>query len=274
MQPPARYNVLGTGVSALSLDEARDFIVSARGQPPRGYICCATAYNVNLARAHTALRSAYNRARLTTPDGMPLVWLGRWHGHRHVTRVYGPDLMLAACDAGRPVGLRHFFYGGAPGVAETLRDKLIARFPGLLVAGTHTPPFRDLTPAELDDLRAQVSAARPDVIWIGLSSPKQEHFMATHGASLGAGLLVGVGAAFDFLSGRVPQAPRWMQRSGLEWLHRLATDPVRLWQRYLVHNPMFVLRTFAQLTGLRRYPVEQDQSGSGRPGLGDVTEKG
>ncbi len=256
MSLPPRFNVLGTGVSALSLTEARDLILATRGQKQLGYICCATAYNTNLARSRPTLREHYNRSWLTTPDGMPLVWLGRWHGHRQVTRVYGPDLMEAVCDAGRAVGLRHFFYGGDGGVAEQLQDRLIARFPGLAVVGTFTPPFRELDSAELAALRASVAAARPDVIWVGLSSPKQEHFMATHAATLDTGLLIGVGAAFDFLSGRVPQAPRWMQRSGLEWLHRLATDPRRLWRRYLVHNPMFVIRTLAQLTGLKRYPLD------------------
>lgn len=256
MSTPPRFNVLGVGVHALSLDEARDRLVALRGQKHRGYVCCATAYNTNLARTDRTLRAAYNRAFLTTPDGMPLVWLGRWHGHCAITRVYGPDLMLAVCDAGRAVGLRHFFYGGAPGVAEQLRTALTARFPGLEVAGTFTPPFRELSPEEFVSLQQQIAAARPDVIWVGLSTPKQEKFMAAAANQLDAALLVGVGAAFDFLSGRVPQAPRWMQRSGLEWLHRLATEPRRLWRRYLVHNPMFVLRTLAQLTGLRRYSLE------------------
>lgn len=257
MKAPPRFNVLGTGVSALSLDAARDLVLTARGRQRLGYVCCATAYNLNLARSDLALRSAYNRSLLTSPDGMPLVWLGRWRGHRHITRVYGPDLMLSVCDAGRSTGLTHYFYGGAPGVADLLRARLTARLPGLQVVGTFTPPFRDLTTEELDSLRREVATARPDVIWVGLSSPKQERFMAQHGATLDAGLLIGVGAAFDFLSGRVPQAPRWMQRRGLEWLHRLATDPRRLWRRYLLHNPMFVLRTLAQLAGLRKYPLDR-----------------
>lgn len=256
MDTPARYNVLGTGVSALSLDAARDLVLTARGQKRLGYVCCATAYNLNLARSDAALRLAYNRSFLTTPDGMPLVWLGRNHGHPNITRVYGPDLMASVCDAGRTIGLRHFFYGGDTGVAELLRDKLNARFPGLQVVGTFTPPFRELNATELAELHARVTAAQPDIIWIGLSSPKQEHFMAAHAAVLDAGLLVGVGAAFDFLSGRVPQAPVWMQRSGLEWLHRLATEPRRLWRRYLVHNPMFVIRTLAQLAGLKKYLLD------------------
>jgi len=254
---PRRFNVLGTGVSALSLDAACALVLAARDRQRLGYVCCATAYNVDLARRDDLLRTAYNGSYLTTPDGMPLVWLGRWHGHRAVTRVYGPDLMTAVCDAGRAVGLKHYFYGGAPGVAERLREKLGARFPGLEVVGTFTPPFRELTAGELAAFRADVTAVRPDVIWIGISSPQQEQFMAAHAPQLDAGLLIGVGAAFDFLSGRVPQAPRWMQRSGLEWLHRLATDPRRLWKRYLVHNPMFVIRTFAQLTGLKRYSIDR-----------------
>ncbi|AOS44607.1 Putative N-acetylmannosaminyltransferase [Lacunisphaera limnophila] len=256
MGSPPRFNLLGTGVSALSLAEACDLVLTARDQRGLGYVCCATAYNVNLARTLPALRAAYHRAWLTTPDGMPLVWLGRWHGHRSITRVYGPDLLAAVCDAGRARGLRHFFYGGDEGVAAQLQEKLCARYPGLQVVGTCTPPFRDPTADELAALRAQAAATRPDVIWVGLSSPKQELFMAAHGSTLDAGLLIGVGAAFDFLSGRVPQAPRWMQRAGLEWLHRLATEPRRLWRRYLVHNPLFVLRTLAQLTGLRKYPLE------------------
>lgn len=252
---PPRFNVLGSAVSALSLDEAQALVCAARGQKRLGYVCCATAYNLNLARSDPALRTAYNRSFLTTPDGMPLVWLGRGHGHAGITRVYGPDLMLAVCAAGRPSGLKHYFYGGAPGVAGLLREKLSARFPGLAVAGTFTPPFRELTAEETATLQADIAAKQPDIIWVGLGTPKQEKFMAAHWAALDAGLLIGVGAAFDFHSGRVPQAPRWMQRRGLEWLFRLGTEPRRLWRRYLVHNPMFVLRTLAQLTGLRKYEL-------------------
>jgi len=179
-----------------------------------------------------------------------------WMGPPGVERVYGPDLMLAVCDAGRARGLRHFFYGGKPGVAPELAQRLAARYPGLVVAGTHTPAFRELTPAELDALRAEVARAAPDIVWVGLGTPKQERFMAGPGRSLGAPLLVGVGAAFDFHSGRVPQAPRWMQRSGLEWLFRLCTEPRRLGPRYLTTNSLFVLRLAAQKLGIRRYPLQ------------------
>lgn len=251
-RPPPRYNVLGVGVSALTLTRARDLIVEARFGEPRGYVCVCAVHGVSEARADPALRRIYNTAYLTTPDGMPLVWLGP----PGVERVYGPDLLLAVCDAGRPRRLRHYFCGGHPGVAKTLAAKLTVRFPGLLVAGTASPSFGELPPAELDALRADIHRTRPDVVWIGLGTPKQERFMAEHAASFGAGLLVGVGAAFDFQSGRIRQAPRWVQRSGLEWLFRLGTEPRRLAPRYLRTNPLFVLRVAAQKLGLARYPLD------------------
>ncbi len=251
-----RYNVLGVGVSALTLDHARDLVVGTRGQKHLGYICACTVHMIGEARHDPAYRQILNASWLTTPDGMPLVWMAHRQGHQAVTRVYGPDLMLAVCDAGRAVGLRHFFYGGAPGVAEELRLRLTARFPGLQVVGTHAPPYRPLTGEEFTRLQAEIASARPDVVWIGLGTPKQDAFMAAHWQQLDAGVLIGVGAAFDFHSGRVRQAPRWIQRSGLEWFFRLCLEPRRLASRYLVHNPMFVLRTCAQLTGVKKYPVE------------------
>ncbi len=256
MPPPPRYNVLGVGVCALTLASARDLIVSLGTRDPHSaparYVCVTTVHGVGEARADPAFRRILNASWLTTPDGMPLVWLGP----RGIERVYGPDLLLAVCDAGRTVGLTHYFYGGNPGVAEELSARLTARFPGLAVVGTVTPPFRPLNATEAATLRADVARTRPDVIWVGLGTPKQERFMAEFAPTLDAGVLIGIGAAFDFHSGRVRQAPRWMQRSGLEWLFRLCTEPRRLGPRYLKTNPLFVLRTFAQLTGLRRYPLD------------------
>ncbi len=253
MTPPQvpRYNVLGVGVSALTLARACELIVGAKGAPGTGYVCLCTVNGIAEARRDPDFRRIFNESWLTTPDGMPLVWMGP----PGVERVYGPDLMLAVCDAGRARGLRHFFYGGNPGVAEELAERLCARFPGLIIAGTFTPPFRELDEAEMDGLRSEVSRARPDVVWVGLGTPKQERFMAGPGLSLGAALLVGVGAAFDFHSGRVPQAPRWMQRGGLEWLFRLCTEPRRLGPRYVTTNSLFVLRLAAQKLGIRRYPI-------------------
>lgn len=246
---PPRYNVTGIGVSALTFAQARDLVVGVRGTLRQGYICLGTAHGLTEARADPALRRIYNESWLTTPDGMPLVWLGP----RGVERVYGPDLMLAVCDAGRAVGLRHYLFGGGPGVAGELAHRLTARFPGVAIVGRFEPPFRPLDQGEVAAWRKEIARLRPDVIWIGLGTPKQERFMAAHWRELDAGVLIGVGAAFDFHSGRVRQAPRWMQRSGLEWLFRLGTEPRRLGPRYLTTNPLFALRVLAQKTGLRNY---------------------
>lgn len=248
---PPRYNVLGVGVSALTFGQARDLVVGTRGALRTGYVCLGTAHGLTEARGDPELRRIYNESWLTTPDGMPLVWLGP----AGAERVYGPDLMLAVCDAGRATGLRHYLFGGVEGVAEQLRERLIARFPGVAIVGTFTPPFRELTKDEFRTLQTDVARLRPDVIWVGLGTPKQEKFMARYWRDLDAALLMGVGAAFDFHSGRVRQAPRWMQRSGLEWLFRLCTEPRRLGPRYLKTNPLFVLRVLAQKSGLKRYPL-------------------
>lgn len=248
---PPRYNVLGVGISALTLPLARDLVVGVRGRTRQGYVCLATAHGLTLARTDPELRRIFNESWLTTPDGMPLVWLGP----RGVERVYGPDLMLAVCDAGRAVGLRHYLFGGREGVARQLEDVLCARFPGLEIAGHFTPPFRPLGGDERAALRQDIAHVRPDVMWVGLSTPKQEHFMASHWRELDAGVLIGVGAAFDFHSGRVRQAPRWVQRSGLEWLFRLATEPRRLGVRYLTTTPLFALHVLAQKARLRDYEI-------------------
>lgn len=256
MNPLPRFNVLGVGVSALTLEQARDLVISTHGRKRCGYVCLGTVHSISEAHLDPAYRQILNNSWLTTPDGMPLVWLAHRQHLPEVTRVYGPDLMLAVCDAGRSSGIRHFFYGGALGVAGELRTRLCARFPGLEVVGIHTPPFRALTAGEFAQLQAEIAAARPDVIWVGLGTPKQDRFMAEAWEQLDAGVMIGVGAAFDFHSGRVRQAPRWMQRSGLEWLFRLVFEPRRLAYRYLVYNPLFTLRAICQLTGLKRYPLD------------------
>jgi N-acetylglucosaminyldiphosphoundecaprenol N-acetyl-beta-D-mannosaminyltransferase len=200
------------------------------------------------------LRRIHNDAGLVTPDGMPLVWLSRLHGHDHAERVYGPDLMLALCEHSLSKGYKHYFYGGGEGVHERLAKNLQQRFPGLRVVGGYSPPFRSLTREEDEQVAQSINAADPDIVWIGLSTPKQERWMAEHVGRLTAPVLIGVGAAFDFHSGLKKQAPRWMQRGGLEWLFRLATEPGRLWRRYLVNNPLFVLLVLQQALGLKRYP--------------------
>ncbi len=254
---PDRFNVLGVGISAISLSQATKLVIARAQERPASYVCVTGVHGVMEAQRHPAFGETLNRAFLVTPDGMPMVWLGKWNRLAHVTRVYGPDLVLAVCDQGRKAGLRHFFYGGNTGVADELASVLSSRFPGLSVAGTYTPPFRSLTDAEQASLAQQVAETRPDIIWVGLSTPKQELFMVQQFAALPTGLLIGVGAAFDFHTHRVRQAPRWIQRSGFEWLYRMIQEPRRLWRRYLVNNSAFVFSISLQLLGLRKYPLKR-----------------
>lgn len=250
-----RVNVLGVGISVLNLQSALAAMAGAIRERRKGYVCVTGVHGVMEAQEDPDFKRVLNQAFLCTPDGMPMVWAGRMAGHREMSRVYGPDLMLEACAWSQSSGCRHFLYGGAEGVAALLAQKLRARFPRLQVVGTFTPPFRPLSVAELTTLQAQIASAKPDVLWVGLSTPKQERFMAEYLPKLDVTLMVGVGAAFDFLSGRVRQAPRWMQRSGLEWFYRLCSEPRRLARRYLRNNPLFLLKSLCQILGCRKYPA-------------------
>jgi N-acetylglucosaminyldiphosphoundecaprenol N-acetyl-beta-D-mannosaminyltransferase len=251
-----RVNVLGVGISVLNLQSALGEIAGAVRARRKGYICVTGVHGVIEAQSDAAFREILNGAFLCTPDGMPMVWMGKLNGHREMRRVYGPDLMLDVCAWGEKNPCRHFFFGGAEGVAELLAGKLKARFPKLEIAGTFTPPFRPLNAEEEKQFAETIRAARPDILWVGLSTPKQEKFMAEFLPKLDVTLMIGVGAAFDFHSGRVKQAPRWMQRSGLEWFYRLCQEPRRLTKRYLKNNPLFALKIAGQLCGFKKYPLE------------------
>jgi N-acetylglucosaminyldiphosphoundecaprenol N-acetyl-beta-D-mannosaminyltransferase len=254
-EPIRRVNVLGVGVSAINMELACRAIDHALQQRQKGYICVTGVHGVSEAQIDPNFRDILNHAFLCTPDGMPMVWVGRGSGEKQMARVYGPDLMLAVLELSQERGYRHFFYGSANGTAELLREKMLQRFPRLQVAGTFEPPFRRLNAEELEQLKKRVAASRVDMMWIGLSTPKQEKFMAEYLPILDATLMAGVGAAFDFHSGKVRQAPVWMQRSGLEWFFRLCSEPRRLWKRYFKNNPLFILRIFCQFTGLKKFPL-------------------
>jgi N-acetylglucosaminyldiphosphoundecaprenol N-acetyl-beta-D-mannosaminyltransferase len=169
-----------------------------------------------------------------------VVWLAWRRGYRQVDRVYAPDLMLAAFEHSVARGWRHFFYGGNSGIAELLAQKMGERFPGLRIAGTYCPPFRPLTPAEDAQVIERINSSRADIVWVGIGAPKQDRWMAGHLGKIDAPVMIGVGAGFDFLAGVKPWAPRWIQRSGLEWLFRMCCEPRRLAPRYLVNNPVFI----------------------------------
>jgi len=251
MEDPPRVNILGVGISAINMNIALKVIETWITKRESHYVCVTPVHSVMECQRDPQLRHIFNTSGMTTPDGMPLVWISRLKGFRHVDRVYGPDLMLALCERSVARGYRHFFYGGAEGVPEQLAEVLQRRFPGLVVAGTFSPPFRPLTPEEDEHIVQMINKAVPDIVWVGLGSPKQERWMAAHVDRLTAPVLIGVGAAFDFHTGRKPQAPRWMQRSGLEWLFRLLTEPRRLWRRYLINNPLFVALVILQALGVR-----------------------
>ena len=254
MARPSRINVLGVGVHALNLGSAVQAIGEAIASRAKGYVCVTGVHGVCEAQADPKFRAILNGAFLNTPDGMPMVWLGLAAGFGDMSRVYGPDLLLEVCQASETAGWRHYFYGGGEGTADALATTLVQKFPRLQIAGTFTPPFRPLTTEEFADLQQRVTAARPDIFWVGLSTPKQEKFMSSTLADLDVPVMIGIGAAFDLISGRVRQSPRWIQRSGFEWLYRLAMEPRRLWRRYLRNNPLFVWLVFLQKTGLRRFP--------------------
>jgi N-acetylglucosaminyldiphosphoundecaprenol N-acetyl-beta-D-mannosaminyltransferase len=210
-------------------------------QRERHYVCVTGVHGVMESQRDPELRGIHNASGLTTPDGMPMVWAGRVAGVP-IARVYGPDLMLALCQRAEMRGWSGYFYGGRPGIPSRLVERLRDRFPRLRISGTYSPPFQALTPEEDERVVEMINAAAPDIVWVGLSTPKQERWMAAHVDRLNAPVLIGVGAAFDIHAGVLSQAPVWMQRSGLEWLYRLVREPRRLWRRYLFNNPAFVYR--------------------------------
>jgi N-acetylglucosaminyldiphosphoundecaprenol N-acetyl-beta-D-mannosaminyltransferase len=238
--------VIDVGISVLTFELALATIDGWIRRRERHYVNVCTTQTVLECHDSPEMAAIVNGSGMATPDGMPLVWMGRALGHT-VERVYGPDVMLAVCAQGQERGYRHFFYGGAEGVAETLVSSLQQRFPAMEVAGTYTPPFRPLSAQEEQEVAARINGSGADIVWVGLGTPKQDFWVGRFRPLLEAPVLIAVGAAFDFHAGRVRQAPRWMQRSGLEWLFRLSQDPKRLWKRYIIGNPRFILLVARQL---------------------------
>jgi N-acetylglucosaminyldiphosphoundecaprenol N-acetyl-beta-D-mannosaminyltransferase len=242
-----RVNILGVSVSCINLDDAVRTIERWIATSSRNYVCITGVHGVMESRRDKRLRSIHNDAGMVTPDGMPLVWLSRLFGKRRTDRVYGPDLMRKMTAVSSLCGYRQFYYGGAEGVADRLKEVLVNAHPGLEVAGAFCPPFRELTPEEDEAVVDAINAVRPHIVWVGLSTPKQEFWMAKHMGRIEAPVIVGVGAAFDFLAGTKRQAPRWMQRGGLEWLFRLCSEPRRLWRRYAYIVPAFTVLAVGEL---------------------------
>ncbi len=234
-----RYRILGVPVSVLDMPRAVDAIDDAIASRHGGYICVRDAHGVMAAQKDTHLMDIHETAFLVVPDGMPLVWFGRLYGN-DMARVCGPDLMLELCRHGALRGHRHYFFGGTEESLAKLRPALEQKFPGLNIVGMESPPFKPVTTEPDPEAVARIAAAVPDIVWVGLGSPKQEYWMKANAALLPNAILIGVGAAFNFHAGTVRRAPRWMQRSGFEWFYRLLQEPKRTWRRYLILAPQFL----------------------------------
>lgn len=247
--PVPRFRVLDALLSGIRIEEAVGRIVAwARDAAARRYVCIFAVDSILKCRDDPRLAAIANASDLTLCDGMPLVLAGRLAARLPVTRCYGPDIMLGVLDRGRAAGLRHFFYGGADEeTSRRLQENMEARFPGLRVVGRIVPPFRPLTEEERRETAARIDASGADVVWIGLGTPKQDYWASEMRPLLRAPVLVCVGAAFPFHAGMVRQAPVWMRRACLEWLFRLCAEPRRLWRRYLIGNPRFLLLILRQL---------------------------
>ena len=251
-----RVNVLGVGISVVNMTIALNEIQRWIKNGARKYVCVRDAHGLILCQNDNLLREIHNSADMVTPDGMPLVWLLKIAGFGYAGRVYGPDIMSGLLKLSCESGYKHFFYGSTEEVLNCLRQNIERRFPGVVIVGSFAPPFRQLEPDEIERVVRVINESGANIVWVGLGTPKQELWMAQQRGSLRAEVLIGVGAAFDFHSGVTPQAPKFIQRSGFEWLYRLATEPRRLWRRYLTTVPFFIALVICQRLGLKRYSID------------------
>ena len=252
--PHAAANVLGVAVDAVDLESALERVARFLSLGKKGYVCAISVHGVLESRQDRSVADAFADAAMVVPDGTPMVWVGRLQGKSGIRQVTGPDLMREIVSRPEFAGLSHFFYGGKQGVALELALTWMRKFPGTRVAGTYTPPFRDLTAAEESKLIDVLNQSKPDIVWVGISTPRQELFMRRMLPHLERGVMFGVGAAFDFHTGRVRDCAAWIKRIGFQWLHRLVQDPRRLWRRNL-RNATFLWHIGLQLTGLKKCSI-------------------
>lgn len=246
------FHVLGVPVNAIQIPGAiatmEHWILN---KTDSHFVAVTGMHGLMEAQREPMFKTILRDASLVVADGMPLVWMGRWRGFKMPRRVYGPELMEAFF---KTTGkrYRHFFYGGSPGVADLLGNRMRKVY-GIKVVGTYSPPFRQLGPEEEKEIVRTIRSTLPDVVWVGMSTPKQEKWMRAFRDRLKVPVMVGVGAAFDFRTGRTKQAPVWMREHGLECLFRLASEPRRLWRRYLVYGPQFVWNVNLEILGLKKF---------------------
>ena len=268
MSPVAHLPILGTRISSVTYEEAVSIILDKveRDTAAHAYVCAANVHTVSMARRDPTYREVLNHSLLSVPDGKPLIWAHKILGGRKLTdRVYGPTLMLRLCHSAAERSIPIYLYGGAAGVPEKLGDALMQKFPKLRVAGAVSPPYGNRAqddPSLVSEIEA-INRSGARILFVALGAPKQEIFMYKNAARINP-IQIGVGAAFDFHTQRVAQAPDWMQDSGLEWLFRFCMEPRRLWRRYLFYNPYFAARLTLQRLGLdgpSREALKMDQAG-------------
>ncbi|MDP8213479.1 MAG: WecB/TagA/CpsF family glycosyltransferase [Candidatus Zapsychrus exili] len=233
-------NILGVNVAVTNLKSAVSVIFDWIDNKAKHYVCIAPVSTIVDCQKDEKYLEIVNGSGMTTPDGMPLVWIGRLKGKKAISRTYGPDLMSLLCDLSQDKGYRHFFYGGTEETNKKLICNLKERFPRIQIAGGHNPDFLKVGEVEKTGVIEKINNANADILWVGLGSPKQDYWMHNHKSKLNTTVMIGVGAAFDFIAGTKKQAPIWMRRSGLEWFFRLISEPKRLWRRYLLGNSLFI----------------------------------
>ncbi len=269
-----RANLLGVGIHAVNMPRVISLVEDALTRDGKSFICATGVHGIMEAQKDAGFRKILNSAYLNVPDGKPTVWIGRLQHLPEMGHVGGPELMLEICRMSVGKGFSHFLYGGNPGVVSELAAALERMFPGIKIVGSYTPPFRPLELQEEADLIRMVAAASPDILWVGISTPKQEKFMAEYLPKLNTKLMFGVGAAFNFHSGRVKFAPLWMRKAGLAWLFRFWQEPRRLWRRYLLSYPRFLWAMSFQLLGWRTWTLDRhsiDKSESPVVTLSDIS---
>jgi N-acetylglucosaminyldiphosphoundecaprenol N-acetyl-beta-D-mannosaminyltransferase len=249
-------NILGVAISPVNMQLAVNRILEWLKTETNAYVCVTSVHGVIESQADEQLRSIHNRAGMVTPDGMPLVWMMRSQGFDECSRVYGPDLLPAVIEETVELGYSHFFYGASQKTLDSLQANLQLHYPGLVIAGTYSPPYRALTSEEETEIGERINNSGAAIVWVGLSTPKQEKWMATFRDRLDARVLLGVGAAFDFHAGCTRQAPCFIRSSGFEWLFRLLTEPKRLWKRYFKIVPSFLFLVLLQKIGLKKFSLK------------------
>jgi N-acetylglucosaminyldiphosphoundecaprenol N-acetyl-beta-D-mannosaminyltransferase len=274
METIARANLLGVGIHAVDMTRVVSLVEDSLASDSKHYICATGVHGIMEAQKDASLKTILNNAYLNVPDGKPTVWVGWMEHFAEMGHVGGPELMLEICRVSVSRGYTHFLYGGNPGVVDALSAALGRMFPGIRIVGVYTPPFRHLDTQEEADLTSMVARAIPDIFWVGISTPKQEKFMAEYLPKLDTKLMFGVGAAFNFHSGTVKFAPEWMRRAGLAWFFRLCHEPRRLWKRYLFSYPRFIWAVAMQLLGWRTWTLESHTApgpDSARVGISDAS---